>query len=90
MVGNATLTMVVSSTIISCAAEMTARATPRRFPAVLLLVSSLGVTVAIVTPGEFPDPGPFGWWMDRTSRRSGVVGHVPALAGGFAVHAAHQ
>src|SRR6266851_551204 len=34
---------------------MTARATPRRFPAVLLLVSSIGGAVAIVTPGEFPD-----------------------------------
>jgi peroxiredoxin len=33
----------------------TARATPRRFPAVLLLVSSVGGAVAIVTPGEFPD-----------------------------------
>src|SRR5260370_32241647 len=34
---------------------MTARATPRRFPAVLLLVSSIGGAVGIVTPGEFPD-----------------------------------
>src|SRR5258708_5780612 len=64
---------------------MTARATPRRFPAVLLRASSVGCAVAIVAPGEFPDArAGFGGLtaMGAAPRTSGMVLSAVAIPSG--------